>query len=324
MRISHKVKFLCVGLALTLSLNSCGSARSGQATNENCVKLLSNLQAMNKSLHFGDLDRDVDTEYVVLVSGQSSRNQFQDLILKRFPFLNDIQPKSKDARTTDVNLTKVTYDSWTQAVAGTGFNSKLSSADLSRVLQDDSGVYPKVITPLVERATGPEIPDKKNPASGCGKVAPDISDKIHTNWSQVQDMTWNFAQDILAIRTCEQFGNFEGKKCANSDYVMPKEDFSDKARCSKKNLSITETSGEPGVSCGMLSFSIFQADLNTGACQALGNWTDANGVSRVAIFAGCGFVENNSYRLPVILGNNVTYTTRLGSQNTVVSFSLAN
>jgi hypothetical protein len=279
---------------------------------------------MNKSLHFGDLDRDVDTEYVVLVSGKSSRNQFKELILKRFPFLSDIQPNNKDARTFELNLTKISYDSWTQAVAGTGFNSELSSSDTSRVAQDDDGAFTQIINPLVERAIGPEIPDKKNPATGCGKVAPEISDKIHTNWSQVQDMTWNFAGDILAIKTCEQFGNFEGKKCANSDYVMPKEDFSDKARCSKKNLSITETSGEPGVSCGMLSFSIFQADLNTGACQALGNWTDANGVSRVAIFAGCGFVENNSYRLPVVLGNNVTYTTRLGSQNTVVSFSLAN
>lgn len=92
-------------------------------------------------------------------------------------------------------------------------------------------------------------------------------------------------------------------------------------------LSISETSYSVGA-CGSLDVSVFQADLNTGNCQFLGDWTDSNGNSKTGLFDFCpqftegSFVEGNQYSILVRVAGATSYLTKGGWQNNVLSFEV--
>lgn len=92
-------------------------------------------------------------------------------------------------------------------------------------------------------------------------------------------------------------------------------------------LRITENSASSG-DCGYMKIKVFQSDLDTGSCKFLGNWTDRNGTSRIGLFEYCSafqagsIKENYSYTLYVKVVGPTTYTTRLGTDRSVLEFSV--
>lgn len=92
-------------------------------------------------------------------------------------------------------------------------------------------------------------------------------------------------------------------------------------------LKITENSATYG-DCGFIRVEVFQSDLDTGSCNFLGYWTDKNGSSRTGLFEYCGafqaggFQEDRSYTLYVKNNGATSYTTRLGTDKTVLSFTV--
>ena len=94
----------------------------------------------------------------------------------------------------------------------------------------------------------------------------------------------------------------------------------------KNELRTSELSYVIG-DCGKLSFEILQADLQTGECNFLGYWKDAQGTRRIGVVTFCdvydkgSFVEGNVYKVGVRINGVTSYRTRLGYENSVLSFT---
>ena len=79
--------------------------------------------------------------------------------------------------------------------------------------------------------------------------------------------------------------------------------------------------------CGKLNFEILQADLNTGECTFLGYWKDAQGKRRIGVVTFCdvftqgSFSEGSNYKIGVRINGVTSYKTRLGYENSVLSFT---
>lgn len=105
-------------------------------------------------------------------------------------------------------------------------------------------------------------------------------------------------------------------ECAGADYKY----VYDAAEACKGSLQITVNGAEYG-ECGKLTFEVFQADMNTGACMALGWWRDKNGVEQVGAFYFCNLEEGLTYSTNVKVGSETTYTNSFGVEKTVISFT---
>lgn len=310
-------------ISVALTISSCGLSKEEKAYKESCGKLLANLTNMNKFPTTGNIDQFADAGYVSLVSGKENREKFKVAALSKFPFLSSVINKGEWPTSQPSQYTGISLQAWEMALVGTGFSLDMSETDRRYILDEKPEAYPK-FAKFVNKVANEKACGRFENENIRASKKQNWDLKIKVQWSQAENMIQDIGSMFEAILACDSIGKFEGNKCSQVNYVSKNDDYSESKVCNSQKLSITEYSGEPGVSCGILSFTIFQADLDTGACQALGNWTDANGNSRIAIFAGCGFVENSSYKLAVRLGNNVTYTTRLGTDKTVVSFSLVN
>lgn len=94
----------------------------------------------------------------------------------------------------------------------------------------------------------------------------------------------------------------------------------------KNELKTSELNYSIG-DCGKLNFEIFQADLNTGDCTFLGYWKDSQGVRRIGVVTFCdvytqgSFTEGLNYKIGVRINGVTSYKTRLGYENSVLSFT---
>jgi hypothetical protein len=119
----------------------------------------------------------------------------------------------------------------------------------------------------------------------------------------------------LVIRECQQTGSYDGSKCSESRYVSSTETID---TCPGK-LKVTINTARYG-DCGELTFTVFQADLNTGDYRALAWWTDENGNRQLGMFMIDGLEEGSTYTMKVSVGRETTYTNELGAEKTVVTF----
>jgi hypothetical protein len=98
------------------------------------------------------------------------------------------------------------------------------------------------------------------------------------------------------------------------------------AGCSNK-LKVNELSAVSG-DCGYLKIEVLQSDLDTGSCNFLGYWTEAGGARKIGFFEYCsafraGSVEEDlTYTLYVRVGGPTSYTSRLGTSRSVLSFTV--
>lgn len=94
-----------------------------------------------------------------------------------------------------------------------------------------------------------------------------------------------------------------------------------------ERLKVDELTAEFG-DCGKLKVEVFQSDLNTGTCSFLAEWTTSNGSTKYGLFDYCtsyqegSFKEDYSYDVKVRVQGPTTYTTKSGTQNTVIRFEV--
>lgn len=94
-----------------------------------------------------------------------------------------------------------------------------------------------------------------------------------------------------------------------------------------ERLKIDELTAEFG-DCGKLRVEVFQSDLNTGQCLFLAEWTTSSGSTKYGLFDYCtsfqeaSFKEDYSYDVKVRVQGPTTYTTKSGTQNTVLRFEV--
>lgn len=132
---------------------------------------------------------------------------------------------------------------------------------------------------------------------------------------QLDSSLRSIVESSLVIRECQQTGSYDGSKCSRSRYVSSNETIDTCAG----NLKITVNSARYG-DCGNLTFTVFQADLNTGDYGALAWWTDKNGNRQLGMFMIGGLQEGSTYSMKVSVGRETTYTNELGAEKTVVTF----
>lgn len=112
-----------------------------------------------------------------------------------------------------------------------------------------------------------------------------------------------------------------------TDAEVENEKKADKiAGCSNK-LKVNELSAAIG-DCGYIKIEVLQSDLDTGSCNFLGYWTEANGAKKIGLFEYCSAFtagsidEDSTYTLYVRVDGPTTYTSRLGTNRSVLSFTV--
>lgn len=194
----------------------------------------------------------------------------------------------------------------------------LSPEDRDAYLNGDWLEEDNYIGPIVASIFGSFFgsPTIGNPTSDPGVCGTDYDWDF---WNEKILWAYDDALEVLEwVKDCEEetYG-----ACSSKKYVSSGDTTVDTS-CASLKLSITVNDNEPGISCGKLSFSIFQADKNTGDCLALGYWNDRNGSEQVGAFFECGLEEGMRYTATVRVGNDYTYTNNFGSKKTVLSFSI--
>ena len=259
-----------------------------------------------------------------LLTGKDQRDKMKDNILSVAPFLKESKYDKLPYLNKQVGSSADFYtDSLQQLDLLDFFFSKtegelLSAQDREKYLNGDWTEADNYIGPVVASIFGSYFgsPMIGDPSSDPGICGDDL------NWEYWNEkVLWAFgdALEVLEwVRDCDEktYGS-----CSSKQYISKGSTTIDTS-CSSRNLKITVNDNEPGVSCGKLSFSIFQADKNTGDCLALGYWNDRNGNEQVGAFFNCGLEEGMSYSATVRVGNDYTYTNNFGAEKTVISFSI--
>lgn len=100
-----------------------------------------------------------------------------------------------------------------------------------------------------------------------------------------------------------------------------------RAKLCTNKLVASETDFNVGA-CGKLSVEVFQSDLATGVCNFLGYWTDSNGNRKTGYFEYCStykagsIIESRTYNLKLSIIGTQNYTTKLGYETEVLSFTV--
>jgi hypothetical protein len=263
-------------------------------------------------------------EQFKLLTGKDQRADMVKNIYTVAPFLKDAKFSELPYLPTAVGAERELYSDAEQELDLLEFFFKKTEGEiLSTKARDDylhgdwleQGEY---VGPVVANIFGsyfgePMIGDPSADPGVCG------SGFDWNYWNE--KVLWSYGD---ALNTLEWMKDCEEKTygdCSNKKYV-DNGSTTVNTSCADVKLKITVNDNEPGVSCGKLSFSIFQADKNTGDCLALGYWNDRNGSQQVGAFFSCGLEEGSSYTAAVKVGNPYTYTNSYNVEKTVISFSL--
>lgn len=153
---------------------------------------------------------------------------------------------------------------------------------------------------------------------------------IELVWQKIIELTKFAALSDLLPGYPDQFNldNFSGHQVDRGD----RKDISDgyqrvaSYQACSGDLKTSELNYSIG-DCGQLNFEIFQADLKTGPCAFLGYWKDSQGNQRIGVVTFCevfnkgSFVEGNNYKIGVRINGVTSYITRMGYENSVLSFT---
>lgn len=157
-------------------------------------------------------------------------------------------------------------------------------------------------------------------------------DDITTSAVNAAEQTWSRLMDETKSVSLSSIDSKYPSKVISTknqglrwDYLNAYNTLSTLTNCSSP-LSVSELSYTVG-SCGMLDVRVIQADLVTGKCQFLGEWSDANGKTKTGLFSFCTkykestFTEGLNYSIRVRVEGTTSYQTRGGWQNSVLTFT---
>jgi len=317
----NKLRLFALAAICSLALSGCSLLPSNAPIEDlegTCQILresmapLDDIELLEKKLYY-------DGDSVAMLLGDETRASNKAFIYSTFPFMQDYSIEGLSAGDYDSGPNDFRVMVAEQFLALTPNPLALPEDELSAMEVSAETAYVDVVEPKVLRIMGDDLGE-----IGCSSLD-SASEAEYGTWVyQMYEDVLTAAEEskthLLGILLCERDGEIDGVACDKVDFDGGSTSISE--YCESQQLSITSNDNEPGVSCGTLSFEIFQADQNTGDCMALGYWTDRNGVEQVGAFFGCGFEEGLSYEEVLVVGNPYTYTNTFGTENTVVSFSL--
>lgn len=328
-RYLHKLRSIVCVAVLSLVISGCSAGSSGESgvralKDEAGTCAIVKGQVATFASTIDSIEDYYKWESFKLLTGKDQRTKMKEKILSVAPFLSDQKFENLPyLKTGDGAQTDIYSDSEQELDLLEFFFKKtegelLSPEDRDAYLNGDWLEEDNYIGPVVASIFGsffgsPMIGDPTSDPGVCG---------ANYNWDFWNEkVLWAYgdALEVLEwVKDCEEktYGD-----CSSKEYVSSGDTTIDTS-CSGQKLNITVNDNEPGFSCGKLSFSIFQADNNTGDCLALGYWNDRNGVEQVGAFFECGLEEGMRYTATVRVGNNYTYTNNFGSKKTVLSFSI--
>ena len=276
------------------------------------LRPLENIQLLSRKLYY-------DGDSVAMLLGNETRQDNKRFIYETFPFMQSYTIESIQSGKYEKGINTVQIQAALHFFEKTSNPIVLSKDEIQKIESSIDDPYEEIVEPKVLRILG-----EPYSGEGCNGIDQekdiDYSDRVGELFSDGLAAADDSIDHLLGILLCERDGKIGTAKCDTADFDSSK--YSSSEFCKSQKLKITSNDNEPGVSCGTLRFSIFQADQNTGDCLALGYWNDRNGVQQVGAFFSCGLEEGMSYNAAVTVGNPYTYTNSYGAQKTVVSFSL--
>lgn len=298
---------------LTFMLGGCAPAGPSESDKALCESIRANLSvALADAVYFRQYEY-TDPSSFAWIKGQDVRDEFLSNVKELHPWLMDI-PLDNPYQ-SDFIRAKL----WEIATEGTAVQYTMTSAEQKRYIsEEDYSVDEFIDKPHMDVLAAEEI------ENGCYAVDQQrIAEAGDTNlvetygaFLKVEDLLEDTAEQLEVVRTCAVSGQYLGSSCVKDSLVSSN---TAKTNACEKKLQITENTAQYG-DCGTLTFKVFQADLNTGDYRALAWWTDANGNEKLGMFMIGGLTEGATYTMSVSVGRETTYTTELGSENTVTTF----
>lgn len=311
-----KLVRLIIATAFVLSAAACAPAGLSEADKELCGQIKSNLDAYQTRSSFFEAAYFESDTYQAIVKGNESRDIYLGQVEKLYPWILDLPTGSLSEHGYFYELTNA--ELWQIASKGTVHEFVLTDQLRQRFLENQELTLDELLTPKPSEVIGNDYDN-----TGCAPYDAWLEENSGSSltvgtrgaYTNLESLLRKIVEQTDVIKQCKETGKYLGDKCAQKDYVSTNESVDS---C-KGKLLITANSAEYG-DCGTLTFTIFQADLNTGDYRALGWWTDKNGNEQVGMFMIAGLQEGSTYTAKVSVGRETTYTNDFGAEKTVVTF----
>jgi hypothetical protein len=268
--------------------------------------------AYHDSLYFYQ-NKNEDSLSLAFLKGNEFRNEFLEVTNESYPWLLEI-PQDSNSQ-SDYIRAKV----WQIATAGTNLEYSVTESQKSRFLGEADLSVDEFIDVLHMDVLSADTNETGCYAADKLLIEEASDSDLQTTYQaflRTESLLETVAEQLVVIRGCKESGSYIGSACVKNDV---KSSPSKEVDTCDKNLSLTENTANYG-DCGKLTFTVFQADLNTGDYRALAWWTDKNGNRQLGMFMIGGLQEGATYTMNVSVGRETTYTNELGAEKTVVTF----
>lgn len=314
--------------ALSMLLTSCSLLGKGSIPELQEICDGMRTRVVQITSNYPDKDTYYEAHALAILSGDSDREILRKKILRLMPYLVDYDLADYENGVLEEGLNDWRIKEAVLLMSETPTPLVLSDEEKLQISTAGASAFEEVVKPKVEFYLGPSYrAEGETDADGCDELdfaaepSIDYDNQVEFQWGYYHSQLNDYVDNYFWVLACQQNGKVDGEKCAGSKYVSSP--TNPNSLCNER-LKTTSNGAEPGITCGKLRFTVFQADNNTGACMALAWWNDKNGVEQVGAFYSCGLEEGLSYDEKVTVGNPTTYTNNFGVEKTVTTFSLRN
>jgi hypothetical protein len=278
-----------------------------------CDLMRENLNDSYQNSNFFLQNKGIESVALAFTKGDVFREEFLEATNELHPWL--LEAPLEDTTQSDYIRANV----WQIATAGTPLEYEMTGAQKERLLSEDDLSVDEFIDVLHMDVLSSETNETGCYAADQLRIEEANDSNLQTTYQaflRTESLLETVAEQLIVIRGCKMSGSYVGSACVKDDLKSsPSKDID---TCDQK-LSITENTANYG-DCGKLTFTVFQADLNTGDYRALAWWTDKNGNRQLGMFMIGGLEEGSTYTMSVSVGRETTYTNELGAEKTVVTF----
>lgn len=307
-----RVKLLILS-AIVLFTASCAPLGLSESDKALCDAMRENLNNSYHDSNYFFQNKGLESLSLALIKGDVFRDEFLEATNELHPWLLTVP--LEDTSQSDYIRANV----WQIATAGTSLEYVMTENQKKRFLSEDDLYVDEFIDVLHMDVLSADTNETGCYAADQLRIEEANDPDLQTTYQaflRTESLLETVAEQLVVIRGCKESGSYIGSACVKNDV---KSSPSKEVDTCDKNLSITENTSSYG-DCGKLTFTVFQADLNTGDYRALAWWTDNNGNRQLGMFMIGGLQEGATYTMNVSVGRETTYTNELGAEKTVVTF----
>ena len=221
--VSSFVSIALVGGLLT----SCGASQEELALKANCDRIFANLKTIGERPEIFKYSDVADGETVALLLGEETRNNAEEKIIAKYPFLDEIiVGREKGKQQIDLYYYAGSIFLIAEALKGTDIEFPYSLEQMRDIATQENG-WIDAVDPLADKIFGDSLDLANNP--GCALIdqarEEENSDDYLSNFDTSTEFArassdyLDFAEFLQAIRDCEVSGWHVTSKCAKNDYV---------------------------------------------------------------------------------------------------------